>query len=423
MIATLVRVGWLNLKRDRAAQAMTFLLPIIFFSIFASVFGNQGGDAMSSIRVAIVDEDQTAASGRLVSAIQKEEALRTTTTAAPASEGAPGARLDRAAAEALVRNGDLPIAVVIPAGTEQTIAAAGLSAVKLTLLVDPSDPIASQVVQGLLQKAVMTNAPDLAIASGVQQFEKHAGPMTDTQRQAMSGYLSRLEAGSSDTAGSAAIAGLGVDVVNVLGGAGGEEADLVAFYAAGIGVMFLLFSCSSAGGTLIDEVDSGTLERLIGSRAGMTGVLAGKWIFIMLLGFVQLTVMFVWGALVFGLDLWSHIPGFVVMSAFSAAAAAALGLVLATASRTRAQLSGMSTILILTMSALGGSMFPRFLMSETMQRMGLVTFNAWALDGYLKVFWRELPITALAPQLAVLAGITVVFLLAARMMARKWETI
>ena len=57
--------------------------------------------------------------------------------------------------------------------------------------------------------------------------------------------------------------------------------------------------------------------------------------------------------------------------------------------QSRAQLSGFSTILILTMSALGGSMFPRFLMSETMQRVGLVTFNAWALDGYLKVFWRD----------------------------------
>ena len=62
---------------------------------------------------------------------------------------------------------------------------------------------------------------------------------------------------------------------------------------------------------------------------------------------------------------------------------------LATLSRTRAQLSGLSTIVILTMSALGGSMFPRFLMSETMQKFGLVTFNAWALDGYLKVFWRD----------------------------------
>ena len=70
------------------------------------------------------------------------------------------------------------------------------------------------------------------------------------------------------------------------------------------------------------------------------------------------------------------------MTAFTAAAAASFGLVLATAARTRAQLSGMATIIILIMSSVGGSMFPRFLMSDTMQKMGLVTFNAGALDGY-----------------------------------------
>jgi ABC-2 type transport system permease protein len=73
------------------------------------------------------------------------------------------------------------------------------------------------------------------------------------------------------------------------------------------------------------------------------------------------------------------------------------------------------------MSALGGSMFPRFLMSPGMQKVGLVTFNAWALDGYQKVFWRDLPVSALAPQLAVLAGLTAAFLIAARMLARRWE--
>ena len=102
------------------------------------------------------------------------------------------------------------------------------------------------------------------------------------------------------------------------------------------------------------------------------------------------------------------------MTAFTAAAAAGFGLVLATAARTRAQLSGMATIIILIMSSMGGSMFPRFLMSETMQKIGLVTFNAWALDGYLKVFWRNAPLVALWPQLLVLAGLTLAFLAIAR---------
>ena len=68
-------------------------------------------------------------------------------------------------------------------------------------------------------------------------------------------------------------------------------------------------------------------------------------------------------------------------------------------------------------------MFPRFLMSETMQRVGLVTFNAWALDGYLKVFWRNAPVAQLWPQVAVLSGLAIVFLSGARLMARRWEAV
>ncbi len=46
------------------------------------------------------------------------------------------------------------------------------------------------------------------------------------------------------------------------------------------------------------------------------------------------------------------------------------------------------------MSSVGGSMFPRFLMPEAMQKAGLLTINAWAIDGFTKVFWRDLPVTA-----------------------------
>jgi hypothetical protein len=115
------------------------------------------------------------------------------------------------------------------------------------------------------------------------------------------------------------------------------------------------------------------------------------------------------------------LPGFLVMTTVTAAAAAGFGLMLTTVSRSRAQLSGISTIAILTMSAVGGSMFPRFLMSETMQSVGLVTFNAWALDGYLKVFWRQAPLVDLWPQAAVLTALTVVLLTLARLLARRWE--
>jgi ABC-2 type transport system permease protein len=251
--------------------------------------------------------------------------------------------------------------------------------------------------------------------------------MTPQQKTAVDAWLPRLKAQGlatgTTTSDNAAALPIGVEVVDVMR-TDNRRGSLISFYAAGIGVMFLLFSSvGGAGGALLDEAETGTLERLLSTNIGMPGLLAGKWLLLALIGGLQLTIMFLWGRVAFGLPLFSHLPGFVVMTAFTAAAAAALGLVLATLARSRAQLQGFSTIVILTMSALGGSMFPRFLMSETMQRMGLLTFNAWALDGYLKVFWRQAAIWQLWPQLAVLGGLTAVFLATARVLARRWESV
>jgi ABC-2 type transport system permease protein len=73
------------------------------------------------------------------------------------------------------------------------------------------------------------------------------------------------------------------------------------------------------------------------------------------------------------------------------------------------------------MSSIGGSMFPRFLMPEGMQKAGLLTINAWAIDGFTKIFWRDEPVSHLWPQVAVLVGIAVVLFAVARRVARRWE--
>jgi ABC-2 type transport system permease protein len=420
-MGTLLRIGLINLRRDRVAQALTFVLPIVFFSIFATVFGGQRDASTARIRIAVVDEDRSEVSTRLVEGLRTEKSLRARLTA---DESGTGPSLDRAAAERLVHGGDVPVAVVIPKGLGEAFSRNGFAGggPPIQLLSDVSDPIAPQMVLGLLQKVAMTAAPDLLMQGGMRQFEAHAGALSPQQRAAVDAWLPRLKA-QTQSSGAAGTGGMpiGVEVVDVMR-TNDQRGSLVSFYAAGVGVMFLLFSSvGAAGGALLDEADSGTLERLLSTNLGMTGVLTGKWIFLALVGFAQLTVMFVWGQVVFGLPLLTHIPGFIVMTLVTAAAAAALAIALATVARTRAQLSGFSTILILTMSALGGSMFPRFLMSENMQKAGLLTFNAWALDGYLKVFWRNAALWELWPQIAVLVALTLVFLAGARIMARRWE--
>jgi ABC-2 type transport system permease protein len=422
MIATLLRIGWTNLKRDRVAQALTFLLPVIFFSIFATVFGAQR-DPTRQVSVAVADEDGSTYSTRLVAALKAEPSLRVQTTTGSHETGVP---LDRASAERLIKDGALSVAIVLPKGlgAGSRLARAGsMQAPHVQLLADVSDPIAPQMVQGLLQKVSFTAMPDTIAVEGISLFEQYSGPLTPEQRRSVDTWLGALARNPSGAgAPTQTPLGIATDIVNVMH-PGQSNAATVSFYAAGVGVMFLLFSCSGAGGTLLEEEESGTLGRLISSRAGMAGVLLGKWLFLALMGVAQLTVMFVWGAVAFKLPLASHLPGFFVMTIVTAAAAGAFGLLLATLSRSRPQLSAISTIVILTMSALGGSMFPRFLMSPAMQKVGLVTFNAWALDGYIAVFWREAPIRELWLQVLVLIALTVVFLGAARVFARRWETL
>ncbi len=437
MITTILRIAWINFTRDRVAQLMSFVLPVVFFSIFASVFGNQGGNAMPKVTIALADEDGSAASIRLADALSREPSLTVRRTE-KREGGAPGP-IDRERARALVREGSVPVAVVLPRGLGESIGSFGQAGkgvdgkgTAIELLADPSDPIAPQVVMGLIQKVVMTSLPDLVAERGIAMFDRYGGGLTPEQRKAVDGWLPQLKkraepaprpggAGSAGISSSSMPGLVPVEVVDVIR-AGNPKKGIVAFYAAGIGVMFLLFTAAAAGGALIEEVESGTLERLLSTRLGMGRLLLGKWLYLTLLGSAQLLVMFVFGAIAFGLELVPHLAGFAVMTAVTASASAGFGLLLAALCRSRAQLSGLSTVVILVMSALGGSMFPRFLMSPTMKRLGLFTFNGWALDGYVKVFWRHAPLLQLWPQVLVLAALAAAFLTAARLAARRWES-
>jgi ABC-2 type transport system permease protein len=227
------------------------------------------------------------------------------------------------------------------------------------------------------------------------------------------------DGGSSDSSGTS---GGGIIQVNARAVVGENKRNpMVSFYAAAIGVMFLLFTASGSAGSLLDEADSGTLDRVLSSRVTMTKLLAGKLAFNTLLAFIQLVVMFLWGWAVFKLDFFSHLPGFAVMGLCTAFAVAAFGMLLASACHTRAQLGALSTLLILMMSAIGGSMFPRYLMPEAIQKAGLFTINAWAIDGFTKVFWRDLPVQDLWPQVSVLLAVGIVLFVVARRIARRWE--
>ncbi|MDQ5870915.1 MAG: ABC transporter permease, partial [Acidobacteriota bacterium] len=416
MILAVARTHFAKLKRDRAALVLSFVLPVVFFSLFATIFGGGSSRATTrQIRVVVVDEDKTANSARFIAALKREKGVRVVeTTTLPGGEKTPIA--DAAAAEAIVRAGEVPVALIVPKGFGASPVQFGApgSGPRLKLLADTSDPIAPQVLSGLLQKVAMTAMPDVMAQSGIEQVDRWGGDLTPEQKARLQKNVDALRqqgTGSQGTGGELVV----VDVRDVLGEKMKNPA--VAVLAAGLGVMFLLFSAAGAGGALIEEVESGTLDRVLSTRVTMTRLLLGKMVYLASVAVAQLTVMFVWGEIFFGVELHRHVTGFLVMAVVTALAASAFGLVLAALSRTRMQLVALSNMVILVMSALGGSMFPRFLMSEGIQKIGLITLNAWAIDGFMKVFWRDAPLLALWPQVLFLAAAAVLLFGIARRLA------
>jgi len=174
-----------------------------------------------------------------------------------------------------------------------------------------------------------------------------------------------------------------------------EEGDLVSLVhsVAGTSVFMLLFSVAGIGGSLLDEKQEGMLKKLLCSPIHPDYILFGKLVFANIISIIQLIVMFVFAWLVFGLDIMHHLPSLILMIFAIAFACTGFGVVLASFAKTRQQVQGFSSIVILVMSGIGGSMIPIFIMPEILQKIAVFTLNYWGIQGIYDIFWKIVPLT------------------------------
>jgi ABC-type transport system involved in cytochrome c biogenesis permease component len=202
-----------------------------------------------------------------------------------------------------------------------------------------------------------------------------------------------------------------------------EEGKMVSLVhsVAGTSVMMLLFSVAGIGGSLLDEKQEGVLKKLLCSPIPPNHILFGKLLFANIISIIQLIIMFVYAWLVFGLDIMHHIPSLVLMIFTIAFACSGFGVVLASFAKTRQQVQGYSTLIVLVMSAIGGSMIPIFVMPETMQKIAVVSVNYWGIQGIYDIFWRLVPLTDInfLSKVLILMGIGVFLNFFALLMFRR----
>lgn len=191
----------------------------------------------------------------------------------------------------------------------------------------------------------------------------------------------------------------------VFGRMGNSEQDNIGsiiHVTAGTSIMMLLFSVAGIGRSLLEEKKDGMLKKLLCAPISPNHILYGKILYANVVSIMQLIIMFLYSWLVFGLDILNYLPSIALMILAAAYACSGFGIVLASFAKTSQQVEGYSTIIVLVMSAIGGSMIPLFIMPDIMQKLAVISVNYWGIQGFYDIFLRLLPITDLTFLLRVL---------------------
>jgi ABC-2 type transport system permease protein len=433
----------LSLFRDRAALGMSFLLPGLVFIIFALIFsGASGGDL--ALRLAVADERSDATTKRFVSALFKEAKLKRL--------GTPEFTPDQV--REAVRTGEADVGLVIRYGGLPLDDLTGDGAPPLELVGDPGREIAVSMLVGLLQKAYFAALPDAAIRSFADVIDKKFTTFSPEQKIRLSKGLDALRTSQEKAAqpaptpaATAALSGTKEALVATATAAStpvqpaaspvvqgfrldqlferrdavkaGRAPSAVTYYAGAVAMLFLLFSALAGAMTYLDERESGLLDRLAIGPGGVGVLIDGKFLFLCAQGFLQVAVIYLVGWAVFGIELWNNLLPWAATTLTAAVAAAGLALAFVTMCRSKQQAQSLGQMLILVLSAVGGSMVPRYLMPGYVQSIGWATPNTWALDAYSSIFARADGFMSLLLPWAVLAATGLVGLLAAHIMARR----
>ncbi len=362
--------------RSRATVLFMLVPGIVLYTIFTSIFSGAAG---RPFRVAVIDLDQTEASARLVTM------LRANNVKVITHEGEdPEMPLltPDSAREAIYHEGLFRVALVIPRGysTSPTVMS-GENHHGVDLIYDESQPLEAEIVSGMVQ-----------MAAGRALFEQLGGALNFGIKPSTEENASTAEPGGATDA-SAAVADSKprrlIDVHTVgVAKSGMPNAAKNSFLAA-IVPMFILFGASGASRGMLESLRRGEIRRMLAAPIGTVHILSGQMVTALVVSFAQCYVMYLYAWLVFQVAIWDITTGLLTLTLATCISATALGMLMASFCKTGEQLDAVSSMIILAMSAIGGSMVPRFVMPLFMQKLGLFTINGWAYDGFMALIRHD----------------------------------
>ncbi len=407
-------IAWKDLLitfRDPTALVLMLGTPFLLTLAIAFAFGGltgggTGGTGLQNVPVVVVNQDAGQFGEMLVEILQSEDL---------ADLLEPTLADDPEAARAAVDDGESAAAVIIPRDFSESILPSGLAQgdfsgatggepTVVEVYSDPTAPISAGIVRSIVDGFLSRVAAGMA-----------GGEVSITQLIA-NGLISPQQATElgqeiGERAGAKAAESQLVVVEDQTTEGGGNGFNWMGYMAPSMAIMFLMFTVTAGGRSILAERDEGTLPRMLVSPTSAAQVLGGKVFGVYLTGLAQIIILVAASGLLFGVR-WGDLGGVVLLTLALVAGATSWGLLIAAFARTPGQANAVGTAIALIFAAAAGNFVPRQSLPEWLQVASYVSPNAWGLEGFSELAAEGALADIVVPIVALLAMTVVLFAVA-----------
>ena len=384
-----------QLTRDWKTFLFLLVMPIVFTLLFGFAFGGNS-TADPRLPIGVADEDGSSFSEQLVTMLAASEVVRIEVE-----------NLGSAELRQLVADEEIAAAVLIPPGFGDSLL--GEDPLPVTVVGGGQSGF---TVEGDVQSGAARLKSAVQAAGLSLDMAESQGLVNPSDRQA---YF--------DKAFAEAIAAWDSPPVTIRqneSSALSEEAQennsnysVFAHSSPGMMAQFAIAGLIGAAGILVVEKKTKSLQRLLTTNMSKGRIMAGHFLAMFSMIFLQLTVLILFGQIFLDLPYLSQPLATFLLTVVTALFTASLGMLIGVVSKSEEQVVVLSLVPMFILSALGGAWVPLEFTPQAYQRIAFLTPIAWVMDGYKDILVRGQGLESVSPALlALLIYAVILFILA-----------
>ncbi|MBL0344583.1 ABC transporter permease [Candidatus Villigracilis affinis] len=399
--------------RDRAALIFMLAAPFALTLGLGLVTGRFSGNSsgISDIPVIIVNLDKKELGNALEDLFSSQDLAE---LVEPVSGSSPEA------ARQLVDEDESAAAIIIPEGFTKSIIPSQADfangnepeAIQIEVYANPSRPTSAGIIKAIVDEFISrVEEGQVSAQTSILQMILSGRITPEQAEQAGIEMGQRLQNSSNvDT--------LAIKLNSTTADGEAVQFDILAYLAPGMALMFLMYTVSHGGRSILAEKAQGTLPRMLVTPTNSMQILGGKVFGIFLTGAAQMLILIGATTLLFQLK-WGDGIGVVILVFAAVFAATGWGMLITALARTTAQVANVGSAIMLIFGILGGSFISLEQMPLAVQTFSKITPNAWALDGFTTLGLGGTLADLFAPITALLTMGIILFLTSVVLFGKK----